>query len=75
MGTSTRQAVALGSAEVRHKVTVSDGTNPAVERTPAITQANAVATGSVSATPMSVNEGSKVTVSVTGATDPRAPWR
>ncbi|HEV2068176.1 MAG TPA: hypothetical protein VGR26_00110 [Acidimicrobiales bacterium] len=61
-----------GPSTVQLKVIVSDGTNPAVERTLAINEANAVPTGSVSAAPTSVNEGSTVTVSITGATDPSA---
>ena len=61
-----------GPGTVLLKVTVSDGTNPPVERTLTITQSNAVPTGSVSASPDTVDEGSAVTVSVSGATDPSA---
>lgn len=71
-GSSVNVAFTDGPSTVKLKVIVSDGTNPAVERTLDISEANAVPTGSVSATPDSVDEGSTVTVSVTGATDPSA---
>lgn len=71
-GSSVSVSFTDGPSTVQLKVIVSDGTNPAVERTLTITEFNAVPTGSVSATPSSVTEGSAVTVSVAGATDPSA---